>query len=251
MKTHIVIPARRESVRLPNKPLLDIVGTPMIVRVLQRGEAADLGDVCVATDDAEIVDCVRAAGGTAEVTRDDHPSGTDRIAEVARRRGWPADDIVVNLQGDEPLMPPALLRQVAALLDATPRAGIATLATPIATREDFLNPNVVKVVSGADGLALYFSRAPIPHGRADAAAALAAARRHLGLYAYRVAVLERLVEASPTPLEQLEKLEQLRAFALGIPIAVTDAEVAPGPGVDTQADLDDVRRRIAAGDIWG
>ena len=245
MTTRIVIPARLASSRLPDKPLVDIGGIPMIVRVMQRAAAAGIGDVWVATDAARVADAVRAAGGRVELTALDHTSGTDRIGELARRFDWSDDDIVVNVQGDEPLMPPPLIGQVAALLRAHPEAGIATLAVPLNDPDEWRDPNVVKVVATPTGHALYFSRAPIPHGRDSAADALRTARRHLGLYAYRVAALQRMVAGAPTPLERLEKLEQLRALALGIAIVVADAEVAAGPGVDTPQDLTRVRELVA------
>ncbi len=247
MNHHIVIPARRESTRLPNKPLLDIAGVPMIVRVVERAQAAKLGEVAVATDDAEICDTVRAAGGTAWLTARDHASGSDRIAEVVAHAGWPDDDIVINVQGDEPLIPPDVIRQVGELLQATPAAGIATLATPILSAAEFADPNVVKVVCDAAGFALYFSRAGIPFDRAGAADGLASAQRHLGLYAYRVAALREMVASPPATLEEIEKLEQLRALALGVRIVVDTARELPGPGVDTPEDLARVRAQLSSG----
>jgi 3-deoxy-manno-octulosonate cytidylyltransferase (CMP-KDO synthetase) len=239
----VVIPARHAATRLPGKPLLPLAGEPMIMHVHRIAERSGAGEVIVATDDARIRDACVAAGATVEMTSPRHASGTDRIAEVARRRGWPDGDIVVNVQGDEPLLPPALVGQVASLLAATPGAAIATLATPIASESEYLDPNVVKVVARADGMALYFSRAPIPWDRDGAARApegcahRVGARRHLGLYAYRVAALMSLAEAPPAELEQRERLEQLRALAMGLAIVVADAAEPPGPGVDTPEDL--------------
>ena len=246
MTTRVVIPARLASSRLPDKPLADIAGQPMIVRVLQRAEAAGIGDAIVVTDSTRIRDSVLAAGGRAELTRADHSSGTDRIGELAAREGWQADDIVVNLQGDEPLIPPRLLAQVADVLTATPAAGIATLATPCDNREEWHDPNVVKVVAGPDGLARYFSRAPIPYDRDNPDNSWRHGRRHLGIYAYRVAALTAMTAAPPAPLEELERLEQLRAFSIGVAIAVADACERPGPGVDTPADLARVRAAFSA-----
>ena len=239
----IVIPARHASTRLPGKPLLPIAGEPMIVHVHRLALRAGAAEVVVATDDARIRDACLAAGAAVEMTATHHASGTDRIAEIARRRGWAGEDIVVNVQGDEPLMPPALIGQVAELLAATPGAALATLATPVVSDAEYLDPNVVKVVARADGMALYFSRAPIPWDR-DAAANRArgasshhGSRRHLGLYAYRVSALLALADAAPVELERRERLEQLRALALGLAVVVADAEALPGPGVDTPDDL--------------
>lgn len=251
----IVIPSRLGSTRLPNKPLLDVAGKPLVVRCLESALRAGARDVVVATDDDRIAEVVRAAGGDVQLTRADHPSGTDRLAEVARLRGWPDDSIVVNLQGDEPLVPPALFASLAAQLVSHPHAGIATLATPIRTRAELTSPNAVKVVLRDDGLALYFSRATIPFARDAHAPALKGTAdadalptglpylRHLGLYAYRVATLHRFVALGHHPLEGLEQLEQLRPLAAGIGIHVTVLEHAPPPGVDTQEDL---ARAVAA-----
>jgi 3-deoxy-manno-octulosonate cytidylyltransferase (CMP-KDO synthetase) len=239
----VVIPARHASTRLPGKPLLPLAGEPMIMRVHRIAELSGAAEVIVATDDERIRDACKAAGATVEMTSPTHASGTDRIAEVARRRGWPDGDIVVNVQGDEPLLPPELVGQVAALLAATPGAGIATLAAPLASEAEYFDPNVVKVVARPDGMALYFSRAPVPWDRDGAGTAPAGtarhqgARRHLGLYAYRVAALKALAEAPPAELERRERLEQLRALAMGHAIVVADAMAPPGPGVDTPDDL--------------
>lgn len=239
----VIIPARYGASRLPGKPLRALAGAPMIRHVWERARESGAERVLVATDDARIADAVAAFGGEARMTRTDHASGTDRLAEAARAEGLAPETLVVNLQGDEPLMPPALLAQVAGMLDAVPDAAMATLATPLADAGELANPNVVKVVTAADGRALYFSRAPIPwdrDGRADER--LAAARRHLGIYAYRVAFLQRYPQLAPAALERLEQLEQLRALVNGERIQVADAVTMPGPGVDTAEDL----ARVAA-----
>jgi 3-deoxy-manno-octulosonate cytidylyltransferase (CMP-KDO synthetase) len=239
----VVIPARHASTRLPGKPLLEIAGLPMVLHVHDLSLRSGASEVIVATDDARIQDACRAAGAAVEMTAAHHASGTDRIAEVAECRGWARDDIVVNVQGDEPLLPPALIGQVAGLLAATPAAAIATLATPIESDADYRNPNVVKVVSRPDGMALYFSRAPIPWDRDGAAESPAGvgrhhgSRRHLGLYAYRVGALLALAGTAPAEVERRERLEQLRALAMGLAIVVADADELPGPGVDTPDDL--------------
>jgi len=243
----VVIPARYASTRLPGKALREIAGKPMVQWVHERAAASGASAVWIATDDARIEEACRKFGAHAARTSPDHPSGTDRIAELARRERWPADTIVVNVQGDEPLLPPELVRQVAELLARDAGAGVATLATPIASLDELLDPNVVKVVVSAAGRALYFSRASIPWHR-DAASSGAqptqftGALRHLGLYAYRVGALERLASLAPSPLETIEKLEQLRALENGIEIAVAIAGQRPGTGVDTEADLAAVAR---------
>ena len=238
----VVIPARHASTRLPGKPLALLGGTPMILHVHRLALRSGAAEVIVATDDERIHAACNAAGANAEMTSPRHASGTDRIAEIAARRGWAVDDIVVNVQGDEPMLPPALIGQVAALLDGTP-VTIATLASPIESERDYLDPNVVKVVTRADGMALYFSRAPIPWDRDGADAVPVSreryrgARRHLGIYAYRVSALRALAVAPAVALERRERLEQLRALAIGLSIVVADAVEAPGPGVDTPEDL--------------
>jgi len=244
MPFHVVIPARYGSTRLPGKPLLDIGGRPMIQWVVDAACRSSATEVLVATDDARIAAAVadpRGHGSPAVLTRADHPSGTDRIAEVARLRGWSDDTIVVNVQGDEPQIPPALIDQVANLLVRDSRADLATLCTPIENAEEFANPNVVKVVSSADGAALYFSRAPIPHVRDADTAGHAGAFRHLGIYAYRVSALLRLTALPVSRLEALEKLEQLRALEAGMRIAVAVASARPGVGVDTPEDIERLR----------
>lgn len=246
----VVIPARYASTRLPGKPLRAIAGKPMVQWVHERASASGAEEIWVATDDARIEAACREFGARVMLTDVKHSSGTDRIAEVARRNGWADASIVVNVQGDEPLLPPALIRQVAQLLEAHPLAGIATLATPVGSLEDLMDPNVVKVACAANGRALYFSRAPIPWTRDGAPAGLASqsrfdgALRHLGLYAYRVGALKQLAAWPPSPLEQNERLEQLRALENGIAIAVAQAIETPGPGVDSEADLQRVSRLI-------
>lgn len=244
----IVIPARYASSRLPGKPLLDIAGKPMILRVLERAAQAGADEVWVATDHAGIAAVVEAAGGKVVLTSADHPSGTDRLAEVATQLGWSDDTVVVNVQGDEPLIPPALIADAAQALAGDPTAAIATACHPLESAEEFFNPNVVKLVMGADGRALYFSRAPIPWARDAFAADRGAlpvglpAYRHIGLYAYRAGFLKRYSSLAPSPLEQWEALEQLRAMAHGYPIRVMVLDHAPPAGVDTVDDLERVRR---------
>jgi 3-deoxy-manno-octulosonate cytidylyltransferase (CMP-KDO synthetase) len=239
----VVIPARHASTRLPGKPLLTLAGKPMLQWVCEGAGRSRAGSVVVATDDERIRASAAGFGVDVQMTATTHASGTDRIAEVARLRGWAPDEIVVNVQGDEPLMQPALIDQVASLLQAHPGDDIATLAASLADAAAFADPNVVKVVTGVDGRALYFSRAPIPRDRdggTDAAgrpAVAAAARRHVGLYAYRVGALQRLSGLSAGRLEQLEKLEQLRALENGLTIRVADALVPPGQDVNTAEDL--------------
>ncbi len=234
----VVIPSRYASVRLPGKPLREINGKPMIEHVYARGTESDAREVVIATDDARIADAAEAFGATVCMTGDQHRSGTERIAEVADLLDWDDDTIVVNLQGDEPAMPPALIDQCAALL-ADSTADIATLASPIATAEDFRNPNIVKVILDDGGNAIYFSRASIPHPRSadEEALAIETALHHHGIYAYRCGVLRALVAAAPSPLELSEHLEQLRALSLGMTIRVGIPEQRPGPGVDTEDDL--------------
>ena len=246
----VVIPARYASTRLPGKPLRLIAGRTLLEHVHQRALDSGASEVLIATDDERIVAACLKFGARAEMTAATHASGTDRIAEVATRAGWDESDIVVNVQGDEPLLPPALVRQVAELLETRPTAGVATLATPIDSLVEFLDPNVVKVAIARTGLALYFSRAPIPWPRNGAQRGLASqtqfggALRHLGLYAYRVGALKRLTAMPPSALEQSEKLEQLRALDNDIAIAVGLARERPGPGVDTEEDLAAVARLL-------
>jgi 3-deoxy-manno-octulosonate cytidylyltransferase (CMP-KDO synthetase) len=246
----VVIPSRYGSTRLPGKPLRLIAGRPLIEHVHARAMRAGAHEVIVATDDERIAAACRGFGAVVAITNVAHASGTDRIAEVARARGWPADDIVVNVQGDEPLLPPANVSQVAALLATEPAAAIATLGTPVRSMHEFQDPNVVKVTRDGRGFALYFSRAPIPWPRDHAAPGLAGpvsfagALRHLGLYAYRVGALTKLAALPPGTLEDIERLEQLRALENGLGGAVAIAAERPGPGVDTEADLAGVARLL-------
>jgi 3-deoxy-manno-octulosonate cytidylyltransferase (CMP-KDO synthetase) len=238
----VVIPARLASERLPRKPLLDIAGMPMIERVFRQASQSKASTVIIATDAPEIESVGRGFGATVERTDAGHASGTDRIAEVARRRGWSDEQIVVNVQGDEPLLPPQLIDQVAELLARDPAAGMATLMTPLADPSEYRDPNMAKVVTSRDGAAIYFSRSPIPASRDGAVPP--DARRHIGLYAYRVGCLKALAAAPVAPPERAERLEQLRALWLGQRIAIADAIEAPARGVDTAADLEFVRRVI-------
>lgn len=247
----VVIPARFASTRLPGKPLLDIAGKPMVVRAMERAAASSAREVVVATDDQRVVDVV---GDAAMLTRADHPTGSDRIMEVADRRSWPDDHVVVNVQGDEPLIPPAVIDQVAGLLTAS-APGVATLCEPIDTAKDVFDPNIVKVVVAA-GRALYFSRAPMPWWRdgfgnanpADVQLSDAPTdigwKRHIGIYAYRVGALREFVGWPTSRLERTEMLEQLRLLDHGRTIIVAEAvEAVPG-GVDTPEDAERVRRML-------
>lgn len=254
MSFKVVIPARYASARLPAKPLLNLGGRPMIQWVIAAAVASGADEVLVATDDERIAAAAidpRTQQSIAVMTSVQHLSGTDRIAEVATQRGWSERTIVVNVQGDEPQLPPSLVGQVAALLEKHADADIATLSTPITTLHEFLDPNAVKVVTAANGVALYFSRAPIPWNRDGATQGLASqtrftgAQRHLGIYAYRVDALKRMTSLPPGELELTEKLEQLRALQAGMKLVVDVASVAPPAGIDTQADLDRVRAALA------
>lgn len=248
MGVRVVIPARYASTRLPGKPLADIAGQPMIVRVAAAARRARSDGVWVAADDERIIAAVRQYGFQALMTRVDHASGTDRIAEVAERLQWDDADIVVNVQGDEPLLEPSLVEAVASALQGDPEAAMATAAHRLTTADDFFSTNVVKVVCDSRGRALYFSRAPIPWDRdrfADRRDVLPpdlAAQRHIGLYAYRVSFLRRFRTLASSPLERCEALEQLRALWHGYPIHVVSVDHAPAPGVDTPEDLERVRR---------
>jgi 3-deoxy-manno-octulosonate cytidylyltransferase (CMP-KDO synthetase) len=230
--------------------LLPVGGKPMLQWVYERAREAGAQEVLIATDDERIGSAARAFGAEPLMTSRTHASGTDRIAEVARARGWRAQELVVNVQADEPLIPAAVVAQVAGLLAAHGDADIATLATALDSLEELLDPNIVKVVTDARGLALYFSRAPIPWNREDAAAGLASqrnfagARRHRGIYAYRVAALLRLAQLPCGALEEREKLEQLRALEHGLKIYVGEALERPGPDVNTLADLERVRSLV-------
>jgi 3-deoxy-manno-octulosonate cytidylyltransferase (CMP-KDO synthetase) len=250
---HVLIPARLASTRLPDKPLADLGGRPMVVRVAERAAASGAASVVVACDDERIASACRSHGVQAVLTRRDHASGSDRLAEACEHLGLDGDALVVNLQGDEPLIEPALLHDCAATLAARDDCVMSTAAHPMANEAEFQNPNVVKVVLDAAGRALYFSRAPIPWWR-DRAGALPPhplALRHIGLYAYRAAFLRRFPTLPTAPLEQTEALEQLRVLWHGERIAVHVADVAPGPGVDTPEDLARVRAWFERGGASG
>lgn len=237
MKTVVVIPARYASTRLPGKPLRMLAGKPLIQHVYERALAAGFASVLIATDDERIRQTAMQFGATVVMTSPDHPTGSDRLAEVARLQAWDDETIVVNLQGDEPLTPKANLLQLAKNLALMPQASIATLATPIYTEEELNDPNVVKVVRDEQGMALYFSRAPIPYQRDKNVTVSDYALRHVGMYAYRARFLRAFANLAPTMPEQLEKLEQLRALSHGYAIHVDIAAELPGPGVDTEADV--------------
>ena len=245
-----LIPARLASTRLPGKPLADIAGLPMVVRVAQRAARAGAERVVVAADDERIVQACSAHGVQALLTRGDHASGSDRLAEACERLGLDGAQVVVNVQGDEPLIDPRLVGACAALLQRRSDCVMSTAAHPIATLLDYLDPNIVKVVLDAQGNALYFSRAPIPWPRDSGDKALpqpAPALRHVGLYAYRAEFLRRFPQLQAAPLEHTEALEQLRVLWHGQRIAVHLSEEAPGQGVDTPEDLERVRALFAAG----
>jgi 3-deoxy-manno-octulosonate cytidylyltransferase (CMP-KDO synthetase) len=237
-----VIPARYASTRLPGKPLMDIAGKPMIEWVYRQTVESGAGEVIVATDDERIAAACRAFDARVELTSSEHASGTDRIAELARRLRWDDEQIVVNVQGDEPLISPICIAQTARLLGWHPQAAIATLVAPLESDAQFRDPNYVKVVTDQNGFALYFSRAPIPWPRDGGAPAVL---RHIGLYAYRAGSLRAFSAAPPCALEETEKLEQLRALWLGLKIVVENAAEPPSPHVDTEEDLAKVRRILA------
>jgi len=250
MSFKIVIPARHASSRLPGKPLADIGGKPMVVRVVERAARSGATEILVATDHEDVRAAVERHGFSAVMTRPDHASGTDRIAEVAAQRGWDDDTVVVNVQGDEPFIEPKLIQQVATELASDAEAAVATACHPIGDAEEFFNPNVVKVVRDARGRALYFSRAPIPWPR-DAFAVDRMrlpeglpARRHIGIYAYRCSFLRCYGALSPSPLEGFEALEQLRVLWHGYPIRVVEISHAPEAGVDTPEDLIRARQKF-------
>ena len=247
----VVIPARYGSSRLPGKPLLEIAGKPMIVHVCERAKEANAEEVVVATDDQRIFQAVSALGIKAVMTRVDHQSGTERIAEVARLCGWSEDDIIVNLQGDEPLIPPESIREVALALASQKLAGIATLAAKMLSSEEIFNPNAVKVVLNQAGYALYFSRAPIPWERGvfdqidRTPSGSVPYLRHIGLYAYRVSFLNRYCSWPASALASVEALEQLRILWQGEAILVKVIDKTPEAGVDTPEDLLRVARVLA------
>ncbi|MDD2893163.1 MAG: 3-deoxy-manno-octulosonate cytidylyltransferase [Halothiobacillaceae bacterium] len=242
----LVIPARYASTRLPGKPLLEIAGKPLVQHVLEAAKRSQAEQIVLATDDARIAETGQRLGVQVVMTSPDHSTGTDRLAEVVQTMGWADDAVVVNLQGDEPLIPPSLLNRLAANLLQLPQAGIATLCTPIHHARDMFDPHVVKVVRDRYGFALYFSRAPIPWERDQFGVEDGAAHehgfRHLGLYAYRAGFLRDFATWPEAPIEGLEKLEQLRALWHGVRIHVDVVDEPPGHGVDTEED----RQRVAA-----
>lgn len=254
MSFSIIIPSRYASTRLEGKALVDIAGKPMIQRVWEKASESSATSVVIATDDQRILDAATSFGAQVCMTSDRHPSGTDRLAQVASDLNMPSDHIVVNVQGDEPLIPPAVIDQVAANLHSNQRAAIATLCEEIESNEEIHNPNAVKVVFDINGMALYFSRATIPWARDEFSAGVSKRPsrgswfRHIGIYAYRVGFLERFVDWHPAPLEQLEQLEQLRALYNGESIHVEEACHRVPAGVDTAEDLEKVREYFVNGD---
>lgn len=250
MKFTVIIPARYGSSRFPGKPLADVGGKPMVVRVADQARKSGAAEIIIATDHAGIALAAEKAGYQALMTRSDHETGTDRLAEVVAHRRYRPNHIVVNVQGDEPMVAPALIRRVAANLAARPSAAIATACHRITAAADLANTNVVKVVLDHAGFALYFSRAPIPYARDAYAAGIKAVPRglpvyrHLGLYAYRCAFLNAFKGLKPATIERFEALEQLRALAHGYRISVVVTRTAPHAGVDTPADLERVRKLL-------
>lgn len=252
MSFTVIIPARFASTRLPGKPLLDIAGKPMIQHVYEQAKKSEAEHVVIATDDSRIEDLARAIGAEVVMTSANHPSGTDRLEEVVSKLGLPDEHIVVNVQGDEPLIPPEIINQVARNLEARQEAGIATLCEKIHDIKQVFNPNVVKVVFNDHGFANYFSRAPIPWSRdtfkeiqADTMPAGAEYFRHIGMYAYRVEFLKNYVTWIPAMSELTESLEQLRALSNGVNIHIEEAFISPPAGVDTQEDLDRLRQLMS------
>jgi 3-deoxy-manno-octulosonate cytidylyltransferase (CMP-KDO synthetase) len=245
MSFKVVIPARYASTRLEGKPLLEIAGKPMVVRVAEQAAKSGASDIIIATDFKKIFDAAETHGYKAVMTRIDHASGTDRIAEVAQQLNWADDEIVVNVQGDEPLIDPKLIQEVAAHLAQNKEAVMATACHAIHDEASLLNPNIVKVVMGEGGNALYFSRSPIPYPRDDVYRKNIQAYRHIGIYAYRVGFLKQYANLTVSELEKIESLEQLRVLHHGYKIGVTITQNAPASGVDTQEDLDAVRALFA------
>lgn len=248
MSFTVLIPARLASTRLPDKPLADIAGVPMVVRVARRATESQARQVVVATDSGRVRDACEQHAVACVMTRADHPSGSDRLAEACERLGLHDDEVVVNVQGDEPLIDPRLIDATANLLTQDDTAQMSTAAHAIDDAEDFRNPNVVKVVLQRDGTALYFSRAPIPwprDGTGPAGLSVPAPLRHIGIYGYRVGFLRRFPQMEQSPLERIEALEQLRAMWHGHRIRVHLSDHAPGPGVDTPQDLERVRRLLS------
>jgi len=252
MSFSVIIPARYASTRLPGKPLLDIAGKPMIQHVYEQAAKSEAEQVIIATDDERIARVAKGFGAEVCITSSEHVSGTDRLQEVVQQLGFYSDDIVVNVQGDEPLIPPRVINQVAHNLAAVPDASIATLSESINDLESLLSPNAVKVVSDHNGYALYFSRAPIPWPRDEFSTNQSKLpssenfQRHIGIYAYRVKLLNDFVKWPPAPIEEMECLEQLRAMWNGARIHVDVADVELPPGVDTEEDLNRVRNLLAA-----
>ena len=242
MQYHIVIPARYQASRLPGKPLRILAGKTLLEHVYLRAAAANATSVVIATDDERIAAEARLIGADAELTSPEHPSGSDRIAECVRNRGWDGQDIVVNLQGDEPLMPSICLDQVAGLLDSHPNAAVASLWQASDNEAEYLDPHVVKVVVNDQAKAMYFSRAPIPHLSHHEAHMV---KRHVGLYAYRVADLLELIERPPSNLEIAESLEQLRWLEAGKQIVMAAAKQPIPAGVDTEVDLQRVEKILS------
>ena len=241
MKFSVIIPARYASTRFPGKPLADLAGKPMVVRVCERATKSGAAAVHVATDDRRIAQAVERAGFAAVMTSAEHASGTDRIAEAARKLKLKPNQVVVNVQGDEPLISPRLIREVGTLLEKRRDASVATACHAIHDAAALVNPNVVKVVLDAAGYALYFSRSQIPYPREPGATCY----RHAGIYGYRVGFLKRYTRLEPSPLEQSEALEQLRVLWHGYRIAVAVSKAEIPPGVDTPQDLDAVRRIVS------
>lgn len=242
----IVIPARYASTRLPGKPLLEIAGRPMLQYVHERAQQSGASEVIIATDDQRIFNAATDFDAAVRMTSSGHASGTERLAEIAEMMAWDDQSVVVNVQGDEPLIPPALIRQVAEGLASKPAAAVATLGYPIQDRDEITDPHIVKVVLDKEGYALYFSRAPIPWQRDDSSSSgSVAALRHIGLYAYRAGFLRHYKELEPSPLEEIEKLEQLRVLWHGMRIHVEMASEMPGHGVDTDSDLTRVEKILS------
>ena len=240
----VIIPARLASTRLPNKPLADIGGLPMVVRVAQQARLSQAAQVVVAADDASIVQACAAHGVQAILTRVDHLSGSDRLAEAVAALGLADETIVVNVQGDEPLIDPALINAVAHTLAEAPEAAMASAACAITRSEELHNPNAVKVVLAKNGHALYFSRSLLPYPREAAIAAAHPALRHIGIYAYRAGFIQRFTQLEAAPLERIESLEQLRALWHGYAIAMHISASEPAAGVDTPEDLERVRLHL-------
>jgi 3-deoxy-manno-octulosonate cytidylyltransferase (CMP-KDO synthetase) len=248
----IVIPARYGSSRLPGKPLIELAGKPMVQHVYERALETGVKDIVIATDDKRIFEAAQGFGANVIMTRVDHENGTERIAEVAEKMGWQGGDVIVNLQGDEPLIPKSLIELTAKGLLENPEAGMSSLCTPITNAEDAFDPNAVKAVLDNKGFAMYFSRAPIPYDRdlykntQNEITKLAPVYRHIGMYGYRVSFLKQYSEMEMTALEQAECLEQLRALCYGVKIHMSVIEQAPGHGVDTPDDVKRVERQLSA-----